>query len=259
MMRDTRTQHRPPSRQVNDHGRVSGTHRARWDACARARPRQPVHRRLRRDLQNRTHQDPQDTCTHPRGERVRRTLNRHPSTRAPRPHRHLEPTATQKARRRLHRSLQHAPAPPFTRPATTRRHRPPRPARQTPPSRENGPLRRTHQRVPKCRLTSHDTVFGTHRLGRNGTSCCATASNATGLVDARASSISGVARPLRPTAACTILLESDASPANASRGVLGLRAATARTTSLSSRASARSEAAGVARLWAAAMRTSSLG
>ena len=24
------------------------------------------------------------------------------------------------------------------------------------------PLRRTHQRVPKCRLTSHDTVFGTH-------------------------------------------------------------------------------------------------
>ena len=27
MMRDTRTQHRPASRQVNDHGRVSGTHR----------------------------------------------------------------------------------------------------------------------------------------------------------------------------------------------------------------------------------------
>ena len=26
-IRDTRTQHRPPSRQVNDHGRVSGTHR----------------------------------------------------------------------------------------------------------------------------------------------------------------------------------------------------------------------------------------
>ena len=25
-IRDTRTQHRPPSRQVNDHGRVSGTH-----------------------------------------------------------------------------------------------------------------------------------------------------------------------------------------------------------------------------------------
>ena len=31
--------------------------------------------------------------------------------------------------RRLHRSLQHAPAPPFTRPATTRRHRRGRPAR----------------------------------------------------------------------------------------------------------------------------------
>ena len=27
-IRDTRTQHRPASRQVNDHGRVSGTHRA---------------------------------------------------------------------------------------------------------------------------------------------------------------------------------------------------------------------------------------
>ena len=54
------------------------------------------------------------------------TLDRHPSTRAPRPHHHLEPTATRKARRRLHRSLQHAPALPFTRPATTRRHQPTR-------------------------------------------------------------------------------------------------------------------------------------
>ena len=97
------------------------------------------------------------------GERVRRTLDRHPATRAPRPHHHLEPSPAREARRRLHRSLQHAPAPPFTRPATTRRHRPARPARQSPPSRENGPLWRTHQRVPKCRLTSHDTVFGTHR------------------------------------------------------------------------------------------------
>ena len=59
-----------------------------------ARPRQPVHRRLRRDLQNRTHEDPQDTGTHPCGERVRRTLDRHPAPRAPRPHQHLEPTAT---------------------------------------------------------------------------------------------------------------------------------------------------------------------
>ena len=85
-----------------------------------------------------------------------------PSTRAPRPHHHLEPPPTQQSCRRLHRSLQHAPAPPCTRPATTRRHRRGRPARWTPPSRENGPLWWTHQRVPKCRLTSHDTVFGTH-------------------------------------------------------------------------------------------------
>ena len=36
-------------------------------------------------FRNRTYEDPQDTCTHSRGERVRRTLDRHPSTRAPRP------------------------------------------------------------------------------------------------------------------------------------------------------------------------------
>ena len=82
-----------------------------------------------------TYEDPQDTCAHPRGERVRRTLDRHPATRAPRPHHHLEPSPTQQACRRLHRSLQHAPAPPFARSATTRRHRPTRPARQSPPSR----------------------------------------------------------------------------------------------------------------------------
>ena len=76
-----------------------------------------------------TYEDPQDTCTHSRGERVRRTLDRHPATRAPRPHHHLEPPPTQQACRRLHRSLQHAPAPPFARSATTRRHRPTRPAR----------------------------------------------------------------------------------------------------------------------------------
>ena len=92
-------------------------------------------RRLRRDLPNRRPQDLAHPGSRPSGQRVRRTLDRHPSTRAPRPHHHLEPTATQKARRRLHRSLQHAPAPPFTRPATTRRHRPSRPARWAPPSR----------------------------------------------------------------------------------------------------------------------------
>ena len=33
-IRYTRTQHRPPSRQANDHGRVSGTHRAACSACS---------------------------------------------------------------------------------------------------------------------------------------------------------------------------------------------------------------------------------
>ena len=52
-------------------------------------------RRIRQDLQNRRLRGPQNTSTHPRGERVRRTLDRHPSTRAPRPHHHLEPSPTQ--------------------------------------------------------------------------------------------------------------------------------------------------------------------
>ena len=88
------------------------------DARARVRDRASQFRRLRRDLQNRRLQGPQDTSAHPRGERVRRTLDRHPSTRAPRPHHHLEPPPTREARRRLHRSLQHAPAPPLAQSAT---------------------------------------------------------------------------------------------------------------------------------------------
>ena len=107
---------------------------------------------LRRDLQNRRLQGPQDTHPDAGRERVRRTLDRHPSTRTPRPHHHLEPPPTQEACRRLHRSLQHACL------NSGRQHRRGWP----PPSRENGPLWRTHQRVPKGRLTSHDTVFGTH-------------------------------------------------------------------------------------------------
>ena len=31
------------------------------------------------------------------------------------------------------------------------------------PSREIDPMRRPHQRIPKCRLTSHDAIFGPHR------------------------------------------------------------------------------------------------
>ena len=37
MMRYTRTQHRPASRHVNDHGRVSGTHRSRTPRMRRGR------------------------------------------------------------------------------------------------------------------------------------------------------------------------------------------------------------------------------
>ena len=103
-----RRDHGPPHRRVGHPSSAEPVpapcRRARRDACARARPRQPVHRRLRRDLQNRTYEDPQDARAHPRGERVRRTLDRHPATRAPRPHHHLEPSPAQQACRRLHRS-----------------------------------------------------------------------------------------------------------------------------------------------------------
>ena len=54
------------------------------DAGALVRDRaSPVHRRLRRDLHNRTHQGPQDTRAHARGERVRPTLDPHPSSELP--------------------------------------------------------------------------------------------------------------------------------------------------------------------------------
>ena len=110
-----RRDHRPPQRHLGHPSRPEPAAPIRPPTRrrpgARARPRQPVHRRLRRDLQNRTYEDPQDTCTHPRGERVRRTLDRHPATRTPRPHHHLEPSPTQQACRRLHRSLQHGTGP----------------------------------------------------------------------------------------------------------------------------------------------------
>ena len=54
---------------------------------------------------------------------------------------------------RPHRSLDQRP------PAPTRT---PEQAPRPPPSREIDALQRTHQRVPTCRLTSHDRVSGTH-------------------------------------------------------------------------------------------------
>ena len=133
---------------------------------ARARPRKPVRRRLRRDLQDRRLQGPQHTSAHARGERVRRTLDRHPAPRDPRPHHHLEPTPTQQARRRLHRALQQPPTPPLARP-TTPSTTPPaeRQHLNVSPSHQHDTIQRTHQRVPTCGLTSHNTISGTHTLG----------------------------------------------------------------------------------------------
>ena len=137
--------------------------RARGDACARARPRQPMHSSIRRDLQNPRPQGPQDTPPDTGRERVRRTLDRNPAPRAARPHHHLEPPTTPTTHHRLHRPLQHPPPPPLTRPPTPGPARPSEPAIPAPRSHEIDTMRRTPQRVPTCGLTSHDRVSGTHR------------------------------------------------------------------------------------------------
>ena len=66
-----RRDHRPPQRRVDHPSRPEPVAPLRPPTRrrpgARARPRKPVHRRLRRDLQNRTLQGTQDTCTHPVG------------------------------------------------------------------------------------------------------------------------------------------------------------------------------------------------
>ncbi len=58
------------------------------------RRRRPVHRRVRRNLPKRRHDDHPHTAVHARRERLRGTLGRHRAPRAPRPHPHLEPPAT---------------------------------------------------------------------------------------------------------------------------------------------------------------------
>ena len=140
----------------------------RWDARALVRDRgSQFTRRLRRDLQNRRLQGPQDACAH----LPWRTRSPNAGSAPFDASSSTAPSSGTNGNSKGSSSTTsitagvHPPAPPFTRPATTRRHQPTRPARQTPPSPENGPLGRTHERVPKCRLTSHDTVSGTHTLG----------------------------------------------------------------------------------------------
>jgi len=131
---------------------------------AHPRPRQPIHRRLRRDLPNRRPQDPQDPRSHASCQFVRRTLDWIHTPRTPRPNHHLEPTPTRTARHQLHRPLQRPPTSPLARPAATADYRDAAAPGPAPPSgREIDPMRRAHQRVPKGRLTSHDRVSGTHK------------------------------------------------------------------------------------------------
>ncbi len=149
-----------PSRAQPLHRTLRPPHRS---GRARPRPRQPVHRRIRRDLPHRGLQDPENADSNSGRQRLRRTLDRDPTPRTPRPHPHLEPATTRTPRRRLHRPLQHPPTTPLTQPTATRPEQIAEPAREAASPREVDPMRRTHQRVSTCRLTSHDTVSGTHR------------------------------------------------------------------------------------------------
>jgi hypothetical protein len=52
-------------------------------------------------------------------------------------------------------------------PVRTPRHRLHRPLQRSPDAaagHQINPLRRTHQRIPKRSMTSHDTISGTHRI-----------------------------------------------------------------------------------------------
>ena len=76
-----------------------------------------------------------------------------------------KPTPARTPRHRLHRPLQRPPAPPLAQSTTPSVDQTAK--RQWTTAASNHPsdtLRRTHQRIPKSRLTSHDRVSGTHRL-----------------------------------------------------------------------------------------------
>ena len=108
-------------------------------------------------------QDSQDPGPGTHGQRLRRALDRQSAPRAARPHHHLEPTPTPAARDRLHRPLQRSSAPPLAQPATPGVDATAKRQRTTASNCPNDTLRRPHQRIPKSRLTSPDTVSGTHR------------------------------------------------------------------------------------------------
>ena len=74
------------------------------------------------------------------------------------------PTPARTPRHRLHRPLQRPPAPPLAQSTTPGADQTAK--RQWTTAASNHPsdtLWRTHQRIPKSRLTSHDRVSGTHR------------------------------------------------------------------------------------------------
>jgi hypothetical protein len=115
----------------------------------------PVRRRVRRDLPKRQHHDYPHATAHTGRERLPGTLGSHRAPRAPRPHPHLEPSATRRAPVRVRRALQRTPAPPQPRATPSRQRRDRRvPIRPTHPTIPH--LRRTHQRVPPSSL-NHPT------------------------------------------------------------------------------------------------------
>ena len=62
--------------------------------------------------------NPPHAGTNPNSQHVRRTLDRHPAPRTPRPNHHLEPPTARTPRHRLHRPLQRSPTPPLPRTTT---------------------------------------------------------------------------------------------------------------------------------------------
>ncbi len=130
------------------------------------RPRQQIRHRVRRGVRQHRHQRAANTNPSAPRQRVRRTVDPHPTNRMPRPNAHLRNRTSTCRSRRVPRALQHPPATPIARSTATRRtqtqphHR--RPMRHA--GRPEGGARRTHQSVRSHCLIDHRAgVSGTYR------------------------------------------------------------------------------------------------
>ena len=116
------------------------------------RPGQQVHRRLRRRVRRRRHPHHPHPSPGTASERHRRTLDRHPAPRMPRPppdHRTAPPRGSAAG---VRRALQHPPPAPITRSAPARRPHSPA-LRRDRPAAATRPARRSRARVRAGRMT----------------------------------------------------------------------------------------------------------